>query len=114
MKLKRPHAAFIVGFNVSGLWLYGTSHLSTYVRLFCIGRHNVVALGNLILCNHGNVLYRIVKPFWLESVVCWIFVYYLWILKLYMGSYSVLPLVLHIHHGTCFIGKASWIRCDKY
>ena len=30
--------------------------------------HNVVALGHLILCNHGNVLYRIVKLYgWNEQ-----------------------------------------------
>ena len=31
-------------------------------------RHNVLGLGNLILCYHGDVLYRIVKLYgWIEQ-----------------------------------------------
>ena len=42
------------------------------------------------------------------------FIYNLLVLKLYMGGNSALPFVLRIHHGTHFMGKTSWLRCDKY
>ena len=46
----------------------GTAYLLRLVVSYHVGyRHNVVAPGNLTLCNHGNVLFCIVKHYVLNK-----------------------------------------------